>query len=142
MNIISHRGNINGRDIENENHPSYINNALNKGFDCEIDVWYKNNQFYLGHDDPTYLISKDYLVNDKLWCHAKNIEALYEMLNNNIHCFFHLTDDVTLTSRGYMWTFIGKKLTKLSIAVLPELYPEQDLSICYGICSDNINKYI
>ena len=36
--FISHRGNLNGPDRDNENKQSYIEFALNKGFDVEIDI--------------------------------------------------------------------------------------------------------
>ena len=34
---------------------------------------------------------------------------------SDIHCFRHQEDDVTLTSRGYMWTYPGKPLTEKQI---------------------------
>ena len=37
--IISHRGNLNGIDPNNENNPLIIKRALNRGFEVEIDVW-------------------------------------------------------------------------------------------------------
>ena len=60
-----------------------------------------------------------------------------------VHCFWHQSDDVTLTSKNYLWTYPGKQLTFKSIAVLPEQadYSEIDLRKCTGICSDYIEKY-
>ena len=60
MILISHRGNLNGK-TDDENKPKYIEEALSQGFDVEVDVWYDNKQFYLGHDEPQYLIQKDFL---------------------------------------------------------------------------------
>ena len=140
MFLIAHRGNINGKNIDKENEPSYVLNAINKEFDVEIDVWYINNAFFLGHDSPQYKVDAQFLSNDKMWCHAKNIEALYQMTNyDNIHCFWHQTDDVTLTSKGYLWTFPGNKLTKNSISVKQdyEIFP----GMCAGICCDYIGRY-
>jgi hypothetical protein len=54
MILISHRGNLNGKDVDNENNPLYIDRALGKGYDVEVDVWYVNGKWYLGHDEPTY----------------------------------------------------------------------------------------
>ncbi len=134
MILISHRGNINGSIPERENEPLYIIEALERGFDVEVDVWWKDDGFWLGHDEPQYQVKEEFLQNIKLWCHAKNIEALDKMLNNkNIHCFFHQDDDVTLTSRGYIWTSPGKKLTSKSIAVLPKKKPNKEIA---GLCSD------
>ena len=141
MILISHRGNINGKDEDRENHPEYIQEALDKGYNVEIDVWDIFGSYFLGHDNPEYLVKKEFLNNDKLWCHAKNIEALYGMLEEgDIHCFWHQEDDVTLTSNNYMWTYPNKELHPKSICVLPEkhgLIPEG----VAGICSDHILKY-
>ena len=140
MILISHRGNINGKNIELENKPTYINLAINQGYDVEIDVWYKNG-FWLGHDEPLYPIGISFLKNKKLWCHAKNIEALYMMQSeSNIHYFWHQKDDVTLTSQNYIWAYPGKQPIKNSIAVMPEIYKD-NLAVCKGICSDNIIRY-
>ena len=145
MILISHRGNLEGRVSDMENHPNYIRDALNKGFEVEIDVWYKDNDWYLGHDEPQYHINFNWLRNKKLWCHAKNIEALNLMLDDEIHCFWHQEDDITLTSCGFMWTYPGKQLTPKSIAVLPELNNDNSITMLpkniLGICSDFIQIY-
>ena len=139
MILISHRGNLNGKSDE-ENHPNHIDIALRQGFDVEIDVWKVNQvEWYLGHDEPQYKVSIDFLKNRKLWCHAKNIEALYGMNKEGVHCFWHQTDDVTLTSKGYLWTYPNKDLTQDSIAVLPKAKPKIDVA---GICSDYIVRFI
>ena len=131
---------MDGKYVEFENNPIQIDRALKNGFDVEIDVWYKDNEWYLGHDEPQYKVNLKYLKNDKFWCHSKNIDALHMMLENNIHCFWHQEDDVTLTSKGYMWTYPGKKLTENSICVLPEKNNEFPKK-CLGICSDFIVNY-
>ncbi len=142
MILISHRGNLTGPNPEHENSPSYIVMASHN-FNVEIDVWFDNG-FYLGHDKLTYPIDVDFLINPKFWCHAKNLEALAEMLKTNkIHCFWHQQDDVTLTSEQYIWTYPGKKLVgHKSIAVVPEnVSCEWDISNAHGICSDYIQNY-
>jgi hypothetical protein len=140
--LISHRGNIRGPNTEKENSPSYIMETLNLGFDVEIDVWFIDNQFYLGHDKFDYKIDKSFLINPKLWCHAKNIDALNEMLKVNIHCFWHQVDDVVLTSKQFIWTYPGRNIAKTkAIAVMPEIVKDWDISNAYGICSDYISKY-
>ena len=76
-----------------------------------------------------------------MWCHAKNLEALKIMLSySDIHCFWHQEDDVTLTSRGYIWTYPGKPLTENSIAVKPEKNNENVKKVL-GICSDYVVDY-
>ncbi len=147
MILIAHRGNMTGSNIERENEPLYIVEALEKGFDVEIDVWYANDKFWLGHDKPEYEINEEFLENEKFWCHAKNIDALYLMSNNSkIHCFYHVEDAVTLTSKGYFWTFPNNQLTEKSILLAPDLgtkeyEPIRLVERCFGICSNYVERY-
>lgn len=140
MIYISHRGNTRGKDKNKENSTDYIKEAIDKGFDVEIDVWFKDNSFYLGHDFPEYKIDTKFLINEKFWCHAKNIEALTEMKKLNCHFFWHENDSYTITSKGYIWTYPGKKLSEKSICVLPESFNFKKEK-CVGICSDYIETY-
>ena len=143
MILISHRGNISGSNPERENHPEYIFEALQAGYDVEIDVWFENGKFMLGHDEPQFGITQDWLNkrDERLWIHCKNIEAL-ELFNalRSYHYFWHEEDTLTLTSRGVVWAYPGKQPIKGSIAVMPER-GDDDLSKCIGICSDVIKKY-
>lgn len=145
MILISHRGNLNGRLESSENQPDYIDLALSNGFDVEIDVWFKNGIIWLGHDKPQYAIEIKWILNrnKNLWIHCKNIEAIlyFKELEYDINYFWHQEDDLTLTSMGFLWTYPGKKLTKYSIAVMPEIKQFDDIGISYGICSDYIERY-
>lgn len=137
---IAHRGNLNGPVEKYENNPDYIAEALEEGFSVEIDVWSHENELFLGHDIAEYKINLDFLQNKNFWCHCKNIDALSILLYNNIRCFYHYTDDATLTSDGYIWTYPGKKLTEKSICVMPERaewYLPENIA---GVCSDYIKK--
>ena len=140
MIFISHRGNLKGPNKEEENNPSYITTAINKGFHVEADVFFINDNFFLGHDKPLYQIKANFLENEKIWCHAKNIEALMMLRKYQTHFFWHQNDDVTITSKGYFWTYPGKVLTSNSICVLPE-WDKIDKFNCAGICSDYIMDY-
>jgi len=143
MILISHRGNLNGKS-DRENQPDYIEEALAQGFDVEIDVWFHQHGFYLGHDEPQYRVEEKFLEKEGLWCHAKNIDALNRMIDNGrIHCFWHQEDDVTLTSEGYLWTYTGKQLTSNSIAVeLDKKAFKWVTNLVAGVCSDFIVRYI
>jgi hypothetical protein len=138
--LISHRGNLLGSDKENENNPNYILNSINLGYEVEIDVWFNKKNFYLGHDEPKYPINLSFLQNKKLWCHAKNLNALKYLIDNKICCFWHQKDDYTITSNLFIWTYPNKKITKKSIIVCKTL--EETLSYnksdVYGICSDYV----
>lgn len=147
MIFISHRGNIYGKDEKLENNPKQIEFVLKNGFDCEIDVWFVNNKFLLGHDLPQYEIDINFLKHQSLWCHAKDILTLNELIKNKIHCFFIENDKATITSKKYIWlSSLNKKIFDNTICVMPEektwdKYNINDLKKCKGICSDNIEYF-
>ena len=140
MYLISHRGNLNGIDKDDENNPDYINQAISRGYDVEVDVRYESGQFFLGHDFNQFQVKDDFLLNNKLWCHAKTNEALIALDRIKAHYFWHQEDDYTITSKGFFWTYPGKKLLQKSICVLPER-ANYDKIDCLGICSDFIERY-
>ena len=144
MILISHRGNINGPNPKQENHPIYIQKSLDLGYDVEIDIWMEDwGILFLGHDEPQYAITLDWLKerSSNLWIHCKNIEAI-EWFNmfDGFNYFWHENDTLTLTSRGAIWVYPGKQPIKGSIAVMPEIYND-NLDNCLGICSDYIQNY-
>lgn len=145
MIYISHRGNLQGRDIKKENTIDQISLCLDMNLHIEIDLWYEYNVFMLGHDKPQYKIDTDFLLQHKsnLWCHAKNSYALFKLREYNLHYFWHKDDDYTITSNGFIWSYPGSELNHGCIAVMPEnvYYSIKNLSIAHGICSDNIEYY-
>jgi hypothetical protein len=138
MLVIAHRANLNGPDPASENTPSAITRALSLGFDVEIDIWHIDGGYRLGHDKPQYEVELSWLsgFRDNLWIHCKNIDALYQLsLHNEFNYFWHQSDDFTLTSKGYIWTYPGKPSSGKSIIVLPELNLYESYK-CFGICTD------
>jgi len=139
--LISHRGNTSGVKKDLENNPKYIEQAIEKGYEVEVDIWLKDNKFFLGHDLPEYEINKTWILNkrEKLWFHCKNLEILNHFTESkkNFKFFWHQKDDFTLTSNGYIWTYPGKKITKNSIIV--SLGRENIDNDVYGICSDFVD---
>ena len=146
MRFISHRGNISQINRDLENRPSQIIQAIELGYDCEIDLWLSEGRLYLGHDSPQYHIESDFLLQyvRSLWVHCKNIEAILwckECNSERINYFWHQQDKVTLTSLGFIWAFPGFQPIRNSIAVMPEINQECELKSCLGICSDQIEFY-
>jgi len=143
MILISHRGNLNGKNPSQENRPEYIDRAL-KEYDVEIDVWYIDGEFHLGHDRPSYRIDEEYLEErrSRLWIHCKNKEALIK-LHGGYNCFFHEDDDVVLTSHNVAIAHVNYGAMKSTIVMMPEVhgYSRKDLDGCIGICSDVIRDY-
>lgn len=141
MLLISHRGNTSGANPSKENHPEHIIKALNKEYMVEVDVWHKEKKLYLGHDEPLYDLNSKILENKNILFHAKNYEALTELKNLNLHYYWHQNDDYTITSKGLIWVYPGKKYSKDSIVVMPELFTKDTKINCLGICSDYIDNY-
>lgn len=140
MFFISHRGNLTGPNPMKENSVEYINNALSKSFDVEIDLWFKNNNFFLGHDEPKYEIDLNFLKKPGLWIHAKNLECFYQLSNFDLNFFWHEDDKITITSKGFFWNYPGTLLSKKSICVLPEKSDIKEVD-CLGYCSDFIKDF-
>lgn len=144
MIIISHRGNLRGPDASNENRPSIIERVLSETkFHVEIDVWYtENKELFLGHDEPKYRVEASFLDNERLWCHAKNLNALEFLIinKNNKKYFWHENDKYTLTSNKIIWTFPLEKTTKNSIIVCNTLKETQKYfkENVFGLCSDYV----
>lgn len=146
MKLIAHRALLNGPDPERENHPHAIRDAVSQGFDVEVDVWFRDNQWFLGHDAPAYNIDVSFLYTPGLWIHTKNWAAA-EWINiycNSVNYFWHENDKRVLTSQGYWWTYPKQELGPRSICVMPEWHTalDQFLSLkslnCWGICSDHV----
>jgi hypothetical protein len=139
---IAHRGNLYGPNPERENMPEYIDEAISKGFDVEIDVWLISGQVLLGHDRGEHHINIQFLRerSGSLWCHAKNLEALVFLNKNGFHVFSHDNDDYILTSKGYIWAYPGKPITTDTVCVMPERadYTQDEIRNCVGVCSDFI----
>ena len=149
MKIICHRANLNGSESWLENKPEQIDRCINLGYDVEVDVRYDplTQVFWLGHDEPSYKTSRDFLFRhkEKLWCHAKNHKAFFNLLKDNLHCFWHDDDTYTLTSKSIIWAYPGSKLNNRCICVMPEINYSLDIikdlrNLCIsGICTDYPN---
>lgn len=159
MKFISHRGNTQSTNLNEENNPNYIEKAIELGFEVEIDLRVHNNNLYLGHDKNQYLIDQNFLTKyrSKIWIHAKNDESLKYLsdTNEDLNFFWHEEDSYTITSKGYVWTHFNKNselknnnftFSKKTILTLPELSDINKFNDILdkrygGICSDNIIFY-
>ena len=141
MKLISHRGNINHVDINRENTKSYIQEAINLGYDVEIDIW-KTDGLYLGHDEPTYPIDLKWLSDreNNLWIHCKNLEALTELIETNLRVFYHQNEDYTIISDKHIWALNLSNINNKCIIPLLSKNEIQNWkpSQVYGVCSDYI----
>jgi hypothetical protein len=150
MKLIAHRALVNGPNPDQENHPDIITKVLAQGFDVEIDVWFQDDRWFLGHDAPVYPIDVSFLYKPGLWVHTKNWKAA-ERVNvyyNSVNYFWHENDQRVLTSHGYWWTYPNQALGPRSVCVMPEWHTplesfanlkEQE---CWGICSDHVGLLV
>jgi hypothetical protein len=144
MILIAHRGLVLGPSKEFENKPAQIETALAMGFDAEIDLRVVDGELWLGHDEPQYKIDQEFLQQNGLWIHAKNLEALDYLVTTNLNYFWHQEDDYTLTSSRYIWAYPGKPTTGRSIVLMPEwsdmTFESLKEANFSGICSDYVHE--
>ena len=139
---IAHRGNTRGPKPELENKPEYIFDAIQDGFEVEIDIWFQDGEgFFLGHDYPKYKIDEDFIgaVNPHVWFHCKDLLSLEKFINDYSHArfFWHQEDSFTLTSSKHIWTYPGKEIVSNTILVHLEEFNEDDFETKpFAICSD------
>ena len=143
--FISHRGNLNGRIPERENQPSYIDEAIKAGYDCEIDLWIAGDDFETGHDEPNFLISAEWLVQRQknLWIHCKNFEALNRCIQARLTCFYHASEDYTIINRpkdNLIWAHNLSDINSWCVIPLLDIEDAKDWEYkpVYGICSDYV----
>jgi hypothetical protein len=151
MKLIAHRALTHGPNTELENTPHQIHTCLNMGLDVEIDVWFAQDCWWLGHDQATHKTTVDLLALHGLWIHAKNDEAAFELTKllikvPSINFFWHQDDHRTLTSQRFWWTYSGQSLCDHSVSVMPEWHMPLhqlktwcDHQTCAAVCSDWIS---
>ena len=105
MILISHRGNMNGVIVEKENTKSYIQQAIDLGYDVEVDIRHENDNFLFGHDYGQHDVDLQWLLDrkDKLWVHCKDFTSLSKLINTDIRVFYHQKEDYTIISDGHIW---------------------------------------
>jgi len=126
MEIISHRGNLNGPSPLEENTIKAITDAFALGFSVEFDIRYHDVDFWLGHDSAQERI--DFYLLDELtntykgnmYIHCKTIETLQHLIaryftprgmkqlfnsvvNKRWIPFFHDSDDCILLNNNLIW---------------------------------------
>lgn len=149
MKLIAHRGNVDGPQPKWENRPEHIMDAVEAGFDVEVDVLYSGDTLLLGHDFSNSRMANIefweffYANIEKFWIHCENPSALYYFLRKQVGNFFFHNDDLyTLTSRGDLWCYPGAPILESStqktvVACMPEKAdPNWEFEVADAICSD------
>ena len=139
MKIIAHRGNVNGPDHQRENSPQYILEAIDGGYDVEIDVWRVDNWLWLGHDKPQYTVDVEMLYRyyDRLWVHCKNVDAVkYFGALATFNWFWHDADDYTITSHGNLWCHPKAVQLDGSVHQYTQALTFNEIGKAFGVCTD------
>lgn len=133
---ISHRGNLQKAQSERENTVAYIQEALNKDYHVEIDVFFMDNKWFLGHDGPETEVEFEFLDNPRFFLHCKNLAALNELTHEGVEAdfFAHDNDKWVLTRNGFIWTFPRQETCYNSIIV--DLENSGNYGDITGVCSD------
>lgn len=144
MKLISHRGNLNRNNSTRENTVDYIQEAIDKDYYVEIDIWLKKDILFLGHDKPQYKVSLDWLIQrrDKLFIHCKNFDALSTLIKTKLTIFYHEKEQYTIVSNGKIWAHNINEIC--NNCIIPLLGKEELLTYfdtnkknnAWGICSD------
>lgn len=146
---ICHRGNIVGPYKKLENNFGVLIQREIQGREVEVDVWYRENALWLGHDKPEYKITLEWLANShRRWIHAKDGKTFEYLLQENgkraldLHIFYHTLEDYALTNKGVVLCYPGKPLLEGSCCMMPEQapYTEAEKQKCFAICSDIMRK--
>ena len=144
--FIAHRGNVSGRFVPDENKPERIDELNAKGVGCEIDVWYTQGSWFLGHDEPQHNVSFEWLMKSlplRLY-HCKNAAALDKLhlecgrLGYEVNLFYHTVEDYAITSRGHIVVHPDQMCLPDSIEMMPELSKDRFDRLCPTVvCSDS-----
>lgn len=145
MKIISHRGNIEKPDSEQENRIFYIQKAIDAGYDVEIDVRLMPSGLYLGHDNPDYPVELSWLMDrkDNLWVHTKNFEAMDFLIEFDLKVFYHQFEKHTVIGNTkVIWSHDILEASSKSVIPLISMedinkYKDLDMKF-YGVCSDYV----
>ena len=149
--FIAHLGNLEGVDEIRQSKPEYVENAMCRGFDASIDVWYlpESNCLFSGALLPTFFVEKRFLesFHQNLWINCRDIPTLNYFIKNykdtklNYFLGFNGENSITsLTSQNYIWTKSGDPIWPHSIPFQSKSYEYalSALSELQGVSSNDI----
>jgi hypothetical protein len=147
MKLVSHRGNLNGKNPQLENTPEQILIALMGGFDVEIDLWVNDGNLLLGHDYGLYPIEESFLYKKNLLIHCKNLSALLFCQELSWPNYFFQNEDLyAVSSDGWIISHSDAAFKKGTLLMLPEKYALKPSELkelkLFGVCSDIIESYV
>ena len=147
--FICHRGNLERKELAKENNPDILDTRIADGYDVELDVWYKNNELFLGHDNPEYPITFEWLMqSSKKYIHTKDASTLEYLLlrcgkeGYNPNIFYHTGEHYSLTTRNHIIVLPGQEILEGSVNMMPEMSPTpKDTRQAFAVCSDSLSNF-
>lgn len=117
MRIYSHRGNLSGKSPR-ENEPAFLQDCIAAGFHVEVDLWFVDGAYFLGHDGPEHPIDLKDFDREEVIFHLKSphLPAL-----RHADAFAIDNDRYVLTLRGLLWTNFGQPTNPQGVMCSPEL---------------------
>lgn len=142
--IISHLGNLDGRQPEHENTLPYIQATLKRGLHVCLDIVFQHGKFLLPSAGGLAPVPPAFFSNQKVWCRALDASTLDALCDINAHTIPASTADIVLTSAQFLWTLPPAELTPRSIAVFPELADSAWVADNEpaGVCTNHPETYI
>lgn len=138
---ISNRGNLAGKDPDEENKPDYLERALEEGLCVKTDIWVIKDRTVTGTEHPSTGINLNVFDKEKLLIQARNPTALLFLLKEGYHCFWRQSDNFIMTNRNFVLSYAGSIFPK-SIMMEPEDNAILINNDYVGICSDFISGYV
>jgi len=141
--FIAHRGNWQGANPDYENRIDYLRAAINNGHAIECDLQMYNGALYFGHDEPQEQVDWSFIINPYVFCHAKTIEAMQVLMAAGAHCFWHETDQMALTTMGFMWCYPGvhpENTRAIWLDLMGATTPVIQSDKIFGVCGDNASN--
>jgi hypothetical protein len=145
---VCHRGNLAGPMKSFENNFGILIQRTLQEYHVEVDVWYNENNLWLGHDKPEYKVSLEWLASCKRrLIHAKDGKTFEHLLLEagkralDLHIFYHTEEDYVLTNKGLVICYPGKPLLEGSLCMMPERanYKREEIEKCFSVCTDSKN---
>jgi hypothetical protein len=147
--FICHRGNLERKKLSDENIPALLDARIGDGYDVELDVWYKNSQLFLGHDQAEHPITFEWLMQtSKKYIHTKDAKTLEYLLlrcgreGYNPNIFYHTGEHYSLTTRNHIIVLPGQEILAGSVNMMPEMSPIlKDTRQAFAVCSDSLSNF-
>jgi hypothetical protein len=142
--IISHLGNIDGRQPELENTLKYVQASLKAGWHVCVDVQLLNGGFVLPNENGFSVAPPSFFSQQRVWSRCYNAETLDALCTIGAHAFMGGEIPLSLTTAQFIWTMPPRELSPRSIAAFPELAEPSWLDNYEpaGLCSNEPARYI